>query len=66
MIEQNVKRLEEIATKLENGTNLDESLKLYEEGCKIAKECLKELENAKGKVIMVKKQFEEKDAEDGE
>ena len=61
MIEQDVKKLEEIAKKLEDGTNLDESLKLYEEGCKIAKNCLKELEKAKGKIIMVKEEFNKKD-----
>lgn len=63
MIEQDIKRLEEISSKLENGTSLDESLKLYEEGCKLAKNCLKELENAKGKIIMIKKEFEKKDKE---
>lgn len=61
MLEQDIKRLEEIATKLEQGLGLDESLKLYEEGCKLAQNCLKELEKAKGKVIMVKKQFETKE-----
>ena len=35
MLEENIKRLEEIAKKIEDGTNLDDSLKLYEEGCKI-------------------------------
>lgn len=63
MIEEQVKRLEEISNKLEQGTNLDESLKLYEEGCKLAKECLKDLEKAKGKIIMIKKQFDKKDEE---
>lgn len=66
MIEQNIKRLEEIAKQLEEGTNLDDSLKLYEEGCKLAKSCLKELEKAKGKIIMIKKEFNEKDEKDGE
>lgn len=66
MLEQNIKRLEEISKKLENGTNLDESLKLYEEGCKLAKTCLKELEKAKGKIIMIKKEFNEKEEKDGE
>lgn len=61
MLEQNIKRLEEIAKILENGTNLDESLKLYEEGCKLAKTCLKDLEKAKGKIVMIKKNFDEKD-----
>ena len=65
MLEQNIKRLEDIAKKLEEGTNLDESLKLYEEGCKLAKFCLKELEKAKGKIIMIKKEFNEKDENDG-
>lgn len=61
MLEQNIKRLEEIAKILENGTNLDESLKLYEESCKLAKTCLKDLEKAKGKIVMIKKNFNEKD-----
>ena len=64
MIEQDVKRLEEIAKKLEKGANLDESLSLYEEGCKIAKTTLKELEKAKGKIIMIKKQFQQKEEDE--
>lgn len=65
MIEQDVKKLEEIAKKLEQGANLDESLKLYEEGCKLAKNCLKKLEEAKGKIVMIKKEFDKKDEENG-
>ncbi len=61
MIEKDIKRLEEIAAILDKGTTLDESLKLYEEGCSIAKTTLKELEKAKGKIIMIKKEFNEKD-----
>ena len=66
MIEENVKRLEEISTKLESGVSIDEILKLYEEVCKISKQCLKELEKAKGKIIMIKKEFNQKDEKDGE
>ena len=65
MLEQNIKRLEEISKLLEKGTSLDESLKLYEEGCKLAKTCLKELEKAKGKIIMIKKEFQQKEENDG-
>ncbi len=65
MIEENIKRLEEIASKLEKGSNMDESLKLYEEGCKLAKSCLKDLEKTKGKIIMIKKEFNEKEEKDG-
>ena len=61
MIEQDIKRLEEIAALLEKGVSLDESLKLYEEGCRLAKNCLKELEKAKGKIVMVKKAFNKKE-----
>ena len=65
MLEKNIKRLEEISKQLEQGTNLDESLKLYEEGCKLAKLCLKELEKAKGKIVMIKKEFNEKEENNG-
>lgn len=65
MIEQDIKRLEEISNIIEKGTSLDESLKLYEEGCLLAKSCLKELEKAKGKLIMIKKEFDKKDNDNG-
>ena len=65
MLEQDIKRLEEISKLLEGEINLDESLKLYEEGCKLAKNCLKDLEKAKGKIIMIKKEFTEKDENNG-
>ncbi len=55
-LEQSLKRLDEIAKLLENGTSLDESLKLYEEGIKLSKLCMDKLENAKGKVLEIKKQ----------
>lgn len=66
MLEENIKKLEQIAEKLEKGTTLDESLKLYEEGCKLAKTCLNDLEKAKGKIIMIKKDFNEKEKNNGE
>ncbi len=65
MLEQNIKKLEEIAQTLENGTTLDKSLELYEEGTKLAKLCLKELDKAKGKIKMIKKEFDKKEEEDG-
>jgi len=65
MIEQNIKRLEEISKLMEEDNNLDECLKLYEEGCKLAKTCLKELEKAKGKIIMIKEQLKEEEENNG-
>ena len=50
--EQQMKRLEEIVAKLEDGSlGLDESLKLFEEGTNLAAECNKVLNNAEQKII---------------
>jgi exodeoxyribonuclease VII small subunit len=44
-------RLESIATELENGDlPLDESLKIFEEGIRLSKTCLKMLDEAERKV----------------
>lgn len=53
-IEKSLIRLEEISRKLEEGVNLDESLKLYEEGIILAKTCTESLELAKGKITEIK------------
>ena len=48
--EESMKKLEGIVTELENGNlNLDESVKRFEEGMKIAKQCNTILENAERK-----------------
>lgn len=55
-LEESMKRLEVIASELDSGEkSLEESLKLYEEGVKLAKECLDNLENTKGKITEIKK-----------
>ena len=49
--EKAVKRLEEIVIKLEDGSlPLEESLKLYEEGAKLADFCNKILKEARQKI----------------
>lgn len=53
------KKLQEIVRKLENGNvSLDEATKLYEEGVTLAKDCYKQLENAKGKIVNLKEELE--------
>ena len=55
-LEENMKRLEVIASELDSGEkSLEECLKLYEEGVKLAKACLDNLENTKGKITEIKK-----------
>ena len=46
-----MKRIEEIVTALEaGGTSLDETLKMFEEGAKLLKECRQELEQAEKRI----------------
>ena len=55
-LEESMKRLEVIASELDSGEkSLEECLKLYEEGVKLAKSCLDILEQTKGKITEIKK-----------
>ena len=55
-LEDSMKRLEVIASELDSGSHsLEECLKLYEEGVKLAKTCLDSLEQTKGKITEIKK-----------
>ena len=50
--ESALKELEKTVALLENGDlSLDESIKLYEKGIELSKECSVKLENAKQKII---------------
>ena len=52
--EESMKKLENIVTELENGNlNLDESVKKFEEGMKIAKQCNTILEDAEKKITIL-------------
>ena len=52
--EQAMCRLEEIVTMLERGEcDLDESLKLFEEGAKLARSCNEMLDKAEQKVMLL-------------
>ncbi len=52
--EDKMKELEEIAQELENGElNLDESMKKFEMGMKLSKECTKILDEAEKKIMIL-------------
>lgn len=52
--EKSMENLENIVTELEKGElNLDESVKKFEEGMKIAKQCNNILENAEKKITIL-------------
>ena len=58
--EQNLEELEEIVQELEKGElNLDESVKKFEEGIKISKQCNKILEEAENKITILLKEDKE-------
>lgn len=57
--EERVASLEEIAKKIENeNLSLEESIKLYEEGIKTARECIVYLNENKEKINNLSKQME--------
>ncbi|NLY92024.1 MAG: exodeoxyribonuclease VII small subunit [Firmicutes bacterium] len=52
--EEALARLEQIVSELENGElNLEESLKLFEEGIALARHCNAKLDEAQGKVELL-------------
>lgn len=55
--EDAVKELDEIVSRLENGTvSLDESIKLFEKGTKLAGICSDKLKKAEQKITMLTKE----------
>lgn len=58
-LEDNLKKIKEIAEKLESGkVGLDDSVKLFEEGAELVKKCLSDLNKIKGKISVVKKDID--------
>ena len=55
--EQSLKQLEAIVTQMERGdVSLEDSVKLFEEGTKLAEQCKQQLAEAEGKVEILIKQ----------
>jgi exodeoxyribonuclease VII small subunit len=55
--EDSIERLEEIVRKMEAGDlSLDESLKAFEEGIKLSRQCAKKLDEAERRVDILLKQ----------
>lgn len=55
--EQSIKQLESIVAQMERGdVSLEDSIKLFEEGTKLAEQCKQQLAEAEGKVEILIKQ----------
>lgn len=68
--EKSLKQLESLVEKLEKGElSLEESLKQFEQGIKLTKECRQALQNAEQKISILSNEngeWIEKDPDDGE
>lgn len=53
-IEQKLNELNELTKKMESGVSLEEGLKLFEQGVRITKECMAQLQEYKGKLNQIK------------
>ena len=54
--EENLKKLEGIVAQMESGKlSLDDSIKAFEEGCKLGEECLKDLGGIRQRIDKVTK-----------
>ena len=58
-LDDNLKKIEEIVASMENpNISIGEGVELFEKGANIAKECLSELNEIKGRVNVIKKDLE--------
>ena len=57
--ESKIKELQSITSKMEESNlSMSEGVKLYEQGCALAKECYDELNNVKGRITVIKQDLE--------
>ena len=57
--EDKIKKLQDITSKMEDSDlSMSEGVKLYEQGCLLAKECYEELNNVKGRITVIKQDLE--------
>lgn len=58
-LEKKIKELQKITEEIESpNLNIDDSLKLYEKGTALAKECLTSINAVKGKINIIKQDLE--------
>ena len=59
-LEENITKLTQLAEKMESqDISVQDALERYEQGIRLAEECLKELNGYKGKLIELKTQMDE-------
>ena len=58
-LDENLKKIEDIVSNMEDpNLTVSDSVKLYEDGVALAKECFEELDRIKGKITIIKKDLD--------
>lgn len=52
-LEQKIAKLDELATQIEQGVSLEKSLEIFNQSVELADECMKQLSDCKGKLVML-------------
>lgn len=52
-LEEKIAKLDELAKQIENGVSLEKSLELFDESVMLADECMKQLSDCKGKLVIL-------------
>ncbi len=59
-LDEKIKELEKISNEMDQeDVSIEQSIALFEKGSTLTKECLEELNTAKGKIYLIKKDFEQ-------
>lgn len=53
-LEQKIAKLDELAMQIEQGVSLEKSLELFDESVVLADECMKQLSECKGKLVVLR------------
>ena len=52
-LEQKIAKLDELATQIQQGVSLEKSLELFNQSVALADECMKQLSDCKGKLVVL-------------
>lgn len=53
-LEQKIAKLDELALEIEQGVSLEKSLEIFDQSVALANECMKQLSDCKGKLIILR------------
>lgn len=63
-LEQKIARLDELAAEIEQGVSLEKSLEIFDQSVVLADECMKQLSECKGKLVILREKVRKLTDED--